>query len=354
MTLPRFARRLPVLLFLFAGAMAACAAEPSGSLEPYVPKERVEGTIRIWGHGSYGAHTDFVEGLARAWEDGFREHHPDVRFENRLYGTASAIGALYTGQGDLALMGREIWSPEVAAFEEVRGYPPTGVEVLTGSFDVRNKGYALVVFVHKSNPLRELSLAQLDATFGVERRRGHAPVRTWGDLGLDGDWAARPVTLYGLAIARGFADFFQEAVFDGGQLWNPEVREFADEPGSRGGATDGGQKLLEALAQDPDGIGYSGLLYHHPDVRPLALSVGDGDRAVMPTRASVADRSYPLARAITVFLDRRPGQPVEPRLGEFLRYILSREGQQAVLDHGAGYLPVPPALAREQLRRLAE
>lgn len=340
---------------LFAGALALAAAGANAEeLAPYRAAAPLEGTIRIWGHGSYGAHTDFVEGLTRAWEDGFKAHHPGIRFENRLHGTASAIGALYTGQGDLALMGREIWPPEITAFEEVRGYAPTGVEVLTGSFDVRNKGYALVVFVHKDNPITQLTLAQLDAAFGVERRRGHAPVQTWGDLGLDGAWAQRPVNLYGLAVARGFADFFEEAVFDGGRLWNPSLREFADDPGSRGGASDGGQKLLDALAADPDGLGYSGLLYHNANVKPIALALDDATPAVLPSRASVADRSYPLTRAITMFLDRAPGQPVEPRVAEFLRYVLSREGQQAVLDHGQGYLPVPAAVAHAQLGRLKD
>lgn len=332
----------------FAGAGAASPQD----LPAYEARESVSGTIRIWGHGSYGAHTDFVEGLTKAWEEGFRAHQPGVSFDNRLHGTASAIGALYTGQGDLALMGREIWKPEVAAFEEVRGYPPTGIDVLTGSFDVRNKGYALVVFVHKDNPLARLDFAQLDAVFGAERRRGHAAVATWGDLGLGGEWRERPVHVYGLAIARGFADYFEEAVFAGGHIWNPSLREFADDAGSRGGASDGGQKLLDALAKDPAGIGYSGLLYHHDDVKAVALSREPEGPWVFPTRETVASHAYPLTRLITMYLDRKPGTAVEPKLAEFLRYILSREGQSAVLEHGHGYLPVPADAAARQLGKL--
>lgn len=346
-------RRFLLALLMSLLAAAAASAAPA-DLPAYEPGQAVSGTIRIWGHGSYGAHTDFVEGLARAWEDGFRVHQPGVVFENRLHGTASAIGALYTGQGDLALMGREIWPPEVAAFEEVRGYPPTGIDVLTGSFDVRNKGYALVVFVHKDNPVERLTLAQLDAIFGAERRRGHPAVATWGELGLAGVWKYQPVNPYGLAIARGFADFFEERVFDGGRLWNPEVREFADEPGSRGGATDGGQKLLDALALDRNGIGYSGLLYGHPDVKPVALAETAAGPFVAPNRDSVADHRYPLARVITMYLDRKPGQPVTPAVAEFLRYILSRDGQQAVLDHGHGYLPLPAAAVAAQRKKLEQ
>lgn len=333
--------------------LPAALAAPA-DLAPYQPSATVTGTIRIWGHGSYGAHTDFVEGLTRAWQDGFKARQPGVSFENRLHGTASAIGALYTGQGDLALMGREIWAPEVTAFNEVRGYAPTGIDVLTGSFDVRNKGYALVVFVHKDNPLAQLSLAQLDAAFGMERRRGHAAVKTWGDLGLRGEWEDKPVNLHGLAIARGFADFFEEKVFDGGHLWKPELHEFADDPGSKGGSTDGGQKLLDALAGDRYGLGYSGLLYGHPDVKAVALSVSDAGPFVAPTRASVENHSYALTRVITMFVDRKPGQPLDPKLAEFLRYILSREGQQAVVDHGHGYLTMPAAAVVDQLKKLQD
>ncbi|RHW18214.1 phosphate ABC transporter substrate-binding protein [Sphingomonas gilva] len=348
-------RVLGALLLAALALGAPLRAQAPADLPPaYEPRAQVSGTITIWGHGSYGKQTDFVEGLTRVWQEGFIKHHPDVRFENRLHGTASAIGALYTGKGDLALMGREIWDPEIAAFAEVMGYPPTGVDVLTGSFDVRNKGYALVVFAHKDNPLTGLSLAQLDAVFGMRRLRGHPPVKTWGDLGLSDEWADKPVNLYGLPIARGFADYFQEAVFLGSPFWNPSLREFADSPGSKGGATDGGQKMLNALAQDRYGIGYAGLLYSHPDVKPIALAHGPGEPFVSPTEATVRDRSYPLTRVITMFFNRRPGKPVDPKIAEFLRYILSREGQEAVERHGGGYLPVIAPLAKIELKKLED
>jgi len=247
------------------------AAEPDLPTA-YEPRQVVSGTIRIWGHGAYDKSQDFIEGLVLAWEAGFNQHQPDVHFDNHLNGTAAAIGSLYTGTGDLALMGREIWPPEVAAFKEVFDYPPTGVNVVTGSFNVRNRGYALVIFVHKDNPLSKLTLAQLDAIYGIERRRGAHPVRTWGDLGLTGKWRHQPINLYGLPIARGFAEYFEEVVFLGGHLWNPALREFADERGSKGGATDGGQLMLNAMAKDRYGIGYAGLVYHNPNVKPLALA----------------------------------------------------------------------------------
>lgn len=319
----------------------------------YRPRRQVSGEISIWGHGSYGAHTDFVEGLTRAWQDGFRRHHPDVVFENRLHGTASAIGALYADAGDVAFLGREIWAPEIDAFREVRGYEPTGIDVMTGSYDVRNKGYAISVFVHKDNPIERLDLAQLEAIYGVDRRRGHPPVHTWGDVGVaDPAWRDRPVRPHGLPIARGFADFFQTAVFKGARKWHPELREFPDAPGSRGGETDGGYRMVRAMAEDPSAIGYAGMLYPHPALKAVPLAREPGGVAVPPTLESVADHSYPLTRLITMFIDRKPGQPADPKVEEFLRYILSEEGQQAILDHGQGYLPLPADAAMREAAKL--
>lgn len=315
---------------------------------PYHPESIVSGTIRIWGHGAYDRKRDFIGALVSAWEGGFQQYEPGVRFENHLVGTAAAIGSLYTGRGDLALMGREIWPPEIAAFEEVFGYPPTGVDVVTGSFDVRNRDYALVVFVHSKNPIRGLTLAQLRAIFAVPDNAGARPARTWGDLGLTGSWRNRPIHLYGLPISRGFARFFEQRVFGGGELWQPSLREFADLAGSKGGAGDGGQRMLDAMAADPDSIGYAGLLYHNPEIRPVALAARAGEPYIEPTRDSVMDHSYPLTRMVTMFFNRQPGKPVDPKLREFLRYVLSRQGQQAVLREGRGYLPIlAPAAARE-------
>src|SRR5207302_3434352 len=169
---------------------AAAFAAPPDLPPPYEPPaEKVSGRLSICGHGALAGRFDFIEALVKEWEKGFNKHHPGVTFENRLHGTASAIGALYTGKGDLALMGREIWPFEITAFKEVKGYAPTGIDVVTGSYKTRNRGYAIVVFVHKDNPIRGLTLRQLDAIYSVDRKRGGAPVRTWGDLGMTGEWA---------------------------------------------------------------------------------------------------------------------------------------------------------------------
>jgi phosphate transport system substrate-binding protein len=334
----------------FAGLAAAKDPDLPPSYQP--PAEKVSGTISIWGHGALGGRFDFIEAVVKKWEEGFHKYHPDVTFQNRLHGTASAIGALYTGGGDLALMGREIWPFEITAFKEVKGYEPTGIDVVTGSYKTRNRGYAIVVFVHKDNPIRGLTMRQLDSIYSVDRKRGGPPVRTWGDLGLSGEWADKPVHSYGFSIARGFADYLEQAVFLNGHRWNPEMREFADLPGSLGGATDGGQRALDAMAKDRYGIALSGALYGNPDVTPVAIANDDSGPFVLPSEATVMDHSYPLTRIITLFIDRPPGKPVAPRIREFVRYILSRDAQQAVLREGGGYLPILAPDATRELKKL--
>src|SRR5579872_854762 len=158
--------------------LALAAALRSQPLPEYMPGTKAAGTIRIWGHGAKGH--DYIETLVRNWESGFHKYHPDVTFDNKLAGTASAIGALYAGSGDLALLGREIWPSETTAFREVRKYEATEIEVVTGSFNIRNKDFALIVYVNKDNPLAQLSLPQVKNVFGCGN------VRTWGDLGLTG------------------------------------------------------------------------------------------------------------------------------------------------------------------------
>jgi phosphate transport system substrate-binding protein len=345
----------PLVSAIISAALALGVSSRAQSLDlppPYRPRASVSGTIRIWGHGAYDRKRDFIGALVRAWERGFRRFEPRVRFENHLVGTAAAIGSLYTGRGDLALMGREIWPPEIAAFKEVYGYPPTGLDVVTGSLDVRNRDYALVVFVNRDNPIKGLTLSQLHAVFGVEHGVGAWEACTWGQLGLTGSWRDRPIHLYGLPIARGFARFFEQRVFNGDPLWRPGLREFADLKGSRGGATDGGQRMVNAMASDPDGIGYAGLLYHNPSVRPVAVAAGRGAPYIEPTRNSVMNHSYPLTRLIAMYLNRPPGKPVDPKLAEFLRYVLSRQGQEAVLAKGHGYLPMLAPFAARQLNKL--
>ena len=355
--------RLHSFIFIaLAFASCALAAEPRvtpvapedvafvASLPRYVPQEKVSGMIRIWGHGS--PKHDFINGLVGRWMEGFNRYQPDVKLDNRMYGTASAIGALLAGAGDIALLGEEISPAAAAAFERTKGYPPTGIQVATGSLDVNFFDYAHMIFVHRDNPLAHLSLAQLDAIFGAEHRRGVPNnLRTWGDLGLTGEWADKPIQPYGWKVDEDFALFFREAVLENSHRWNTALKEYVHEIRPDGTQYDHGQRILDALARDRLGIAISNVRYANTDVKVLALGRSADGPFYPPTPATLIAQTYPLARIIPAFIDRAPGTPIDPKVREFLRYLLSREGQQTLIDESS-YLPLGAEIIRAQLEKL--
>jgi phosphate transport system substrate-binding protein len=323
---------LPLALGLVL-ALAAGDGSQDVDLPSYHPPPGLAGAIRIWGDPHMG-------GVLKNWQDGFRRHHPEVQFEATLKGTDTAMAGLYTGVADLALMGREADTTETMGFAWVLKHPPLGIEASTGSLDAPDKSFAPVLFVHRDNPVSRLTLAQLDAVFGCERRRGPKPeARRWGQLGLLGEWADKPIHPYGPPLDSDVAEFFGRVVLLGSLKWNCDLTE--------------GGLSLEALADDPTGIAVSSLRYASARVKPLALAAEDGAAYVAPTRETVAARTYPLARSTTVYVDRTPGKPLEPRVEHFLRYVLSGEGQCDVAREG-DYLPLPPEVARQQLQKLDE
>jgi len=334
--------------FFLLGLAAMPGLLGADRLPTYQPEQSVTGTIRIWGHGAEGK--DFIRTLVLNWEAGFQKYQPGVQFDNQLMGTASAIGALYTGTGDLALLGREIWPDEIEAFQEVFHHPPLGIEITTGSYATRNKDFALIVYVHKDNPLSRMTLSQVESIFGCHSDEA-GNVRNWGQLGLSGDWAGKPIQTYGFEISRGFGFYMEQAVFHGSSKWNRDMVEFGDRRLPNGKLLDAGKRILDALANDPSGVAYSSALYANDRVKPIALAVRGTGPYVQPSLETVQNRSYPLTRVIPMFLNRKPGQPVDAKVKEFLRYILSQEGQNAVAQD-RGYLPLTREVVRDQLEKL--
>lgn len=322
------------LTLLVLGVLAVqLEGQGPASLPAYQPEQKISGTLRSWGN-------DRMQALMTRWEEGFRKHHPGVRFETTLQGTGTGMAGLYTGVADLALMGRPASSTESMAFEWVFRYKPLGVQVSTGSLAVPGKSYAPVVFVHKDNPLSRLTLAQLDAVFGCEHLRGTTNFRTWGDLGLTGEWSARPIHAYGPDIQSATASFFREIVLRGSYKWSCDMKELGD------------LQVLDALAKDRAGIACSALGYLNQQVKPLALSSEDGKAYYPPTVEHVRERKYPLTRATWIFVNRQPDRPLDPKVREFLRYVLSRDGQRDVEQEG-DYLPLTQDVLLAQLRLLA-
>jgi phosphate transport system substrate-binding protein len=316
------------------GGFLASSLEGQGpaALPVYQPEQQISGTIRSWGN-------DQMKALMTRWEEGFRKHHPAVRFETTLHGTGTAIAGLYTDVADIALMGRSANSTENLAFEWVYRYKPLGIQVSTGSLAAPGKSYALAVLVHKDNPISQLTLSQLDAVFGCEHLRGSKNFRTWGDLGLTGEWAATPIHPYGLDIQGATAGFFREVVLKGSYKWSCDMKELEH------------QQILDALAGDRAGIAYSALAGLDRQLKPLALSIEDGGPYFAPTVETVRERKYPLTRATWIFVNRAPGRPLDRNVKEFLRYVLSRDGQRDVAQEG-DYLPLSTDVVRAQLRQL--
>ena len=328
-------------------------AQDLSSLPQYQPEQKVSGVIRSWGTNHMGI-------LMKYWEEGFRKYQPNVWFEDSLRGTASAQFGLHVNVADLALSGRELFPYEYYGIYRRSQLYPVEIAVATGSFDVRSKSTALGVFVHKDNPLSKLTMKQLDGIYGDQRTGGWQKIewiekgvarsakdniRTWGQLGLTGEWANQPIHVYGPpGLYPGGVSFFQTRVMGGADTWNESLQEFDDR-----------KLMMEALANDRYGIAYASAAYKTEQVKPLALADQPEGPFVDLTRVNVGGRSYPLTRTAYIYFapDRPTGDPVkaDPKIKEFLRYVLSRQGQADVEREG-DYLPLGAELVREQLKKL--
>jgi phosphate transport system substrate-binding protein len=300
-------------------------------------------------------------GLMKNWEAGFRKYQPKVCFEDTLKGTASAQFGMQVNVADLAVSARQIFPYEYYGIYRRSQLRPVEIVVATGSFDVRGKSTALAVFVNRANPLSRLTLKQLDAIYGDQRtggwqglewvtqvaRSSKENIRTWGQLGLTGAWADKPIHVYGPpGLFPGGVSYFQSRVMGGADTWNGNLQEFADR-----------KRMMAALGADPYGIAYATLAYETAHVKPLALAETRDGPYVALTKANVANLTYPLARPAYIYFapDRPNGDPIDPKadtkVKEFLRYILSRQGQRAVRREG-DFLPLTKKVLREQLAKL--
>jgi phosphate transport system substrate-binding protein len=325
-----------------ADAVRAQLAE----MKPYAPSTQVSGVIRNFGN-------NYIPSLMKQWEDGFRRVQPGVQFETKLPGSEAAMAGLYGGIADLAFIGRESYPSETHAFEESLGYPPLGIEISSGSFETPHKTFALMVFVHKGNPLANLSLLELARIYGCSEAVNGGGITEWGQLGLKDEWEHLPIHVYGYNLTTGMARYFQRVVLGGKNRWTGELKDFDNGHPANGQVINAGVYVLDALAKDPAGIAYANFLYAGPKVKALGLSrsIGAGEKYWEPTRENAFRRDYPLTRLTTVFLDRVPGQPVDPKVKEFLRYILSRDGMEAVVKDGA-YLPLNAEQIETERRKL--
>ena len=341
-----------ICLALSAVTVRAQCAQPDflRDLKPYSPELQVQGTIRIYGN-------NYIPALMKVWEDGFRKVQPGVTFTTNLPGTEAAMAGLYSGIADLVFIGREGYRTEIDAFRGRFGYEPLGLMISSGSYATPHKTFSLEVFVHKDNPLASLTMEQLAAIFGCgncadeNNNSGGRAIRTWGQLGLTGEWKNKPIHVYGYNFDTGMAGYFNRVVLHDSGRWNEDLKDFDNGHQSDGEVINAGVYILEALAKDPFGIAFANVLYENPQVKSVALADHNGEPFYQATKETTWKRQYPITRFSTVYLNRAPGKPVDPKVKEFLRYILSRDGMDAVVSDGA-YLPLNEQVVEEQLKKL--
>jgi len=313
------------LSLLAAGSAIAQGVKVDPKLTTYKTVPGVSGNLNSIG-------SDTLNNLMAFWVEGFNKKYPGVKIQVEGKGSATAPPALIEGTAQLGPMSREMKAEEVDKFEKKYGYKPTRIAV---SIDT------LAVFVHKDNPLKKLTMTEIDAIFSKSRKGGHrSDIKVWGDLGVKGDWAGRPISLYGRNSASGTYGYFKEhALFKGD--YKDSVKE---QPGS--------SSVVQSVGSDKYGIGYSGIGYATSGVK--AVAVADEKKwngeAFPPTYENALNGKYPIARFLYVYVNRDPKKGFDPLVKEFLKFVLSKEGQEIVVKDG--YLPLTAKMEADELKKL--
>ena len=290
------------------------------NLPPYEAVEGVSGTIKSIG-------SDSMNNLMTFWTQGFQKFYPNVQVEVEGKGSSTAPPALIAGTANFGPMSREMKNKELDEFETKYGYKPTQLKT---SMDM------LAVYVHKDNPIKGLTLPQIDAIFSKNRKGGYpADITTWGQLGLTGKWADQQISLYGRNSASGTNGYFKEhALFEGD--YKDSVKQL---PGSA--------SVVQQIANNANAIGYSGIGYMTADVRAVPLAAEEDEEFVAAEPENGYNSTYPLSRYLYLYVNYEPGSDLDPLRREFIRFLFSREGQQEVIKDG--YLPVDSKTAADAL-----
>ena len=337
-----------------------------GDIPPYEPSSRLKGSLRILGSELKGS----VEMLAER----FTEFHPEVRLStSHIPSSEGGIAGLYLGASDLAPMGDDAKITDLMPFYNTFGYLPTEVSVATGGYEKRGSLFAWAIVVNADNPLESISVDQVKRVFGGERTGGWEIIdhnyrftaryalgkadliRTWGQLGMRGDYAEREIETFGYA-SPGFATSIQRHLLHWSKKWNPNFREFVESkqtaPGPDGYAVSS-ERPLEELESNRFAMGIAAMMHvrNYPGIKALPVSATDQGEAVALTPENVANRRYPLIRDAYFYVNKPPGQPLAPIAREFLAFCLSQEGQQTIAA-GGYYYPLPADYLARQLRKL--
>ncbi len=302
-----------------APASSAVSDALDSALAPYEKSTGVSGTLTAVG-------SDTMNNLATLWAESFQRLYPAVRIQVEGKGSSTVPPALIQGTAQIGPMSRAMSRSEIDAFEKAFGYEPTEIRIAID---------ALAVYVHQDNPIESLTIPQIDAIFSSTRKCGAPlPLRSWGDLGVAGPWAARPISTYGRNSASGTYGFFKKVALCGGDFLDTVKQQ----PGSA--------SVVSSISGDAAGIGYSGIGYRTSGVKTLSLARAEGEPAYTTAPDDVKSGRYPLARHLYVYVNRAPGKPLDPIVREFLLFVLSKDGQGTVLKDG--YLPLSAAAVAEE------
>jgi phosphate transport system substrate-binding protein len=308
------------LLALTATVASAQNAE-TVTVDPKLPDYAV--TSGVSGNlNSVGS--DTLNNLMTFWAEGFKAKYPNVNIQVEGKGSGTAPPALTTGSAQIGPMSREMKTSELAGFAGKYGYKPTKIPVAID---------ALAVFVHKDNPVRGLSLGQVDAIFSSTRKRGGQDIATWGDAKQSGSFAGKTISVFGRNSASGTYGFFKEIALKNGD-YKSSVKE---QPGS--------SSVVQGVAADLGAIGYSGIGYKTSGVRALPLAESEGGAFVEPSYANCLNGTYPLARYLYVYVNKAPSKEMDKLTSEFVTFVLSKQGQEITIKDG--YFPLPADVAAE-------
>ena len=323
-----FTRRFCLAILVgSAGLTLAVGADSTVTVDPAIPAyarvEGIKGNINIIG-------SDTCVNLDTLWGEGFRKVYPEANISVEGKGSATAPPALASRTANVGPMSRPMKPEELDNVAGKWGYQPTGVNMAID---------ALAVFVHKDNPLQNLTIELIDAIYSRTRKGGyHEDITTWGQLGLKGEWENKPISLYGRNSASGTYGYFKEHALSKGDF-KSSVKE---QPGTAA--------VVQGVAEDLYGIGYGGIGYVTPGVRTVPLAKTFGAIVYKPTYENALSGKYPLARFLIMYIDNPPGKGPDPVVREFVRFVLSKEGQEIVVKDG--YMPLTPGMILKELVKL--
>ena len=274
--------------------------------------------------------SDTLANLMTLWAESFKRSYPNVNIQIQAAGSSTAPPALTESTSNIGPMSRKMKDKEVAAFEDRYGYKPLAIPVAID---------ALAVYVNKDNPLKGMSIAEVDAIFSSTRKcGGKKDVTKWGDLGLSSNWKTRDIQIFGRNSVSGTYGYFKKKGLCKGDYKN-SVNE---QPGSA--------SVVQAVTSSVNGIGYSGIGYKTSGVRAVPLTKKADGKFVEATSENAVSGKYPLSRFLYVYVNKHPNKPLAPLEKEFLKLVLSQEGQNVVIKDG--YIPLPEKVVKKYLSKL--